>query len=401
MKISALVAGVCLLAAGSALAQLPPPAAGAACPATATPVGRQCVGLSAHLRMLEFTGQMLDQLNRRDVVLIQERFHVERFLIYAARGAEALSPQLRSSFEDGVRKSMGNLSEQWRQQIPEGTRFRFLRLRDVYSEEGPRISALYRVEAPEGGLNYLELFLFDDGSKVWIDDTLYHTRGFRNSKLVNGFLRQALAVAVPNTFKDRLAAMSLSMFIDAYRKADYARVVRDYVTLPESLKAEPLLAHLYAEAASMRDETTYSNALGDIAQRFSNDPSFALRLLDYHFEHRDFKRALESVDLMERNIGDDAGIEFQRATLLMEMGDYPGGIASARKAIGNDPDYLLAYWTLLSALARSGRYEDAVLTMQVLEARFGIAFEPEKVRGNADFGGLGESEAFRAWMAEQ
>jgi tetratricopeptide (TPR) repeat protein len=183
------------------------------------------------------------------------------------------------------------------------------------------------------------------------------------------------------------------------RAGKYAEALKELRQLPDAMVNSRVLLSAQATIAQMsKDDAEYTRVLAKLAEKYSDDPATAFKLIDHYFTIKDRPKMLASIDTMEKRVGADGVTRNLRAAAYFHTGDYANTLKFADEAIQLEPDFLNGHDTRASALVGLARYDDAVAQYQGVEKQFGLAFTRDVFVSDPFFAAFAKSAAFRAWL---
>lgn len=273
-------------------------------------------------------------------------------------------------------KRLPELLEKTDRELRDGHRgVTLLRLRVQRGE----VRAIYRIIAPEGGLDYWDLLLVrsQDGC-VRIGDlrTIHSGEDVSNvirrpllavHEYVNRGVVGRLTGEQPLIVKHRVEVQRIC---DAIATKDFDTVLAIYPRLPEELRSERFLLGMRLMAAQAIDEREYAAAIDDVVRFASGDPTVNLLLVDAYVMREQLPQALECLDKFDAAIGGDPYLDFLRCKLLIAMNRLPEVQPAVARVLKSFPkDYQSHEVAAILALAER-RFEHAMFELHVLETEF-------------------------------
>jgi tetratricopeptide (TPR) repeat protein len=287
-----------------------------------------------------------------------------------------------------------------------GGAYRFLRLR---RGPGGRPQALFRVVQRSGSFNFHEYALRrDDSGTVRVVDLYIFTSGEWSSETLRRGWVTAIAEQSPAAQLGRLAGVE-SDFARAQpqitamnalaREGKYQEALATSLQLPpsvQSMKSILLQRMAFAHRVGPRE---LDEAVAAFARQFPDDPGLSLLLIESYRTAGKYDQALSAVERVRQAVGEDALLDWMRAGILLDKGEWPGARAAAESAIAREPQLAQPYWTLVDISVYEKKYADAVRVLTALEAATGQRVEDlDQQEGFADFV---RSDEFKRWKASR
>lgn len=292
--------------------------------------------------------------------------------------------EFKKNFIRGFKnKGIQNLSNKILGLMPDQNGAKLIRV----SEKKGKVFAAMRLDYQENGYGYLDFELEKDKKTgaVRIVDWYDYMAG-QNYSLS---LTQIVATISPDpnlirkmfdiaSGKSATAQQILKM-IRAGNQRDLETTRTIYNQLDDSIKKQWVFMVISANMANLSgDMDFYKQVLGDVEKNFAGDPKAAFVLIDYYFLEEDYDHALKNIMQLSKLFNDrDAGLWQMNSNTSLMKGDFPGAIKAAQNGLKYEPDFELAYWSLLNAQIMSGDNKNATGTIQNLEKRFGYKLTRE------------------------
>jgi hypothetical protein len=274
--------------------------------------------------------------------------------------------------------------------------YQLLRLRIVDGQHRPLFRLL---DDADDGVNYHELALAKgaDGVIRAVDIYVYVTGEYLSESL--GAVYEGLMVSAEqgSSFAGMGATMKQARELVAAGRHDEARAA--LAALPAALRATKALRAIEVQISSDQAEATYLAAIDAYRRDFPDDPSVELLLMDAFVLRQDYRRALQSIDVLDRLVGGDPYLEALRSLLHVELGDLAGAAELAASAITREPELYMGWAALLLTRIHAGDIAGAIATMDEVWARFGVALDEATMRADPSFAGLLASAEYAAWKA--
>jgi hypothetical protein len=183
------------------------------------------------------------------------------------------------------------------------------------------------------------------------------------------------------------------------REGRYAEALAEIERLPDPIANSRVMLQTRVGTASMAKlDDAYRSALGQLAQRYGDDPSAAFLLLDHYFFERQTDKILEAVTTIEKRVGVDGVTRLFRANASMMAGRYDEAVKFAQESIRLEPDLLDSYYSLAEGYLGQKRYPEAVATLSGAGAKFGLVFDRAEFAKDPRYAELMKSAAFRKWL---
>ena len=285
------------------------------------------------------------------------------------------SSAFKNDFIGGMRQGMakdGGFGKQITDATAKGGTFRLLRTVTVDGKQRVR----FRLMMPElGGVNYMDFVLARrKGGAIKAVDVYIFTSGEMISATMHRMMlpmaeKQGLLARLRQEDKGYIeATKAFGEMAAALRQGNAKEVVRRYNALPEVMKKEKMAQIVRLQAASAGDEGEYQQALERFQKDFAGDPAADMMGIDYYFLRKNYNKALEMVDRLDKAIGGDPALNLIRAGTLGEAGRTQEVIPLLQKTIKEMPDDVFAHYMLLGMYLQEKIYEPVPELMKKLAA---------------------------------
>jgi hypothetical protein len=175
-----------------------------------------------------------------------------------------------------------------------------------------------------------------------------------------------------------------------------AEVLAEIKTLRRGTAKQKYILIVRIEAAKAIDAQEYAAALEELRSLDPNDPCLDLLSIDYYTLKKDFPKALESVDKLDRAIGGDLYLNVLRATIVEAAGDRGRARKFANLAIRHAPGLVSTYFTLIGLSRKDERYEETLTTLETIDQKFQMKFNDLKTVPK--YSGFVKSPQYQQWL---
>jgi hypothetical protein len=264
--------------------------------------------------------------------------------------------------------------------------------------------ALFRVLMPSGQFNYHDLLLGRDllGS-VRANDLFSYV----GAEFLSQTIRRTYLQAVALRSKDVLVPLKgldqdYVMYRDKIREVrsniiDHpAKALSAYYELPAGLKKDKSLLLGRLRAAQRLGEAEHAKAINDLRAYYPDDPCNEMISIEHFILKKDYARAYESVNQLEKALGGDPNLHVVRAGIKIAINNFDAARQLAKQAIGQEPSLQNAYWALVTISLKEKRFDETLQALLQIRDRF-----PAKV---ADISKLPEyaefvkSPQYKRWL---
>jgi len=189
-------------------------------------------------------------------------------------------------------------------------------------------------------------------------------------------------------------------FLRAAAAGENARALALFAGIPKEVQESRPFLLLRVDVAA-EDERRHAEALTALANRFGDDPSLGIVLMEHYIQTGDHAGALRNLRGVLRRLPADGLLLSMGASYHSLVGDHARAATFARRAIETEPDYEDGYFLLTDALLARGDYADTLATLGLIEKRFGYAFTPEDFEQDAEYAGLVQSPSYAQWKQQR
>lgn len=286
----------------------------------------------------------------------------------------------REGFKAGAKRSFGSptgFAAQVMGQVKIGGEYRLLRVHAV----GEQQRALYRLNLPNGGLNYHDLVLVRKPSgKVLASDVFVYMTG----EMLSQTMRRTYLPLAADQSKSMLARLTRqeSEFVKSFKKqqemsADlqagrHREAMEVYSQLPESVQKDKNVLMYRLRAAEGLGEREYEKALRAYRTTLPDDPCLDFLSLDYYFLRRQYDKLRAALDRLEKSLGGDPYLDVFRANSFLMEKKYAYAKEAAQRALAAEDTLLPAYWNLVSVSLAEKDFDETSRLLGVLGERFKI-----------------------------
>jgi tetratricopeptide (TPR) repeat protein len=319
----------------------------------------------------------------------------------ATAGVDA-PEQFRTTFRSGVLKSardQNGFSRTFIQQSKAGVRFSMIRSRMRDAQK----TALFRLGSSEG-VNYVEFLLARDNlGKVRASDVYMFGVGEPTSATVHRVYLQAatqfnrgLLAKLAGNDQDFLNNFSkIKDISDNINDGKNAEALAISNALPESMKKDKSFLLVRIRVTQKLDVKLYTDAIDRYRELYPNDPAVDILSLDGFTLHKQYDKALDAIDRLDKSVDGDGYLNVMRSALLI-LAEKPEEARKAGKlGIEAEPKMVEGYWILLTAELRLNDYPAALATLKRIDQTFTLEFGD--LATVPKYAGFAKSPQFKEW----
>jgi tetratricopeptide (TPR) repeat protein len=191
-----------------------------------------------------------------------------------------------------------------------------------------------------------------------------------------------------------------SKMVQSNQLGEFQQVLDMYNQLPEDLQNEKFILTLRLRAAQAVDKRDYLAALDLWRRLYPNDPSLDLLSVDAFLLHKDYVKALESVDRFAQAIGGDPYQDFIKAAISVKMQDDDQAVKYARQAFEAEPDLTKSGLLAIGILNKQQKFSDCVQVLEELHimAGFPKSTLDRMLGASPKNNALLQSDAYQKWL---
>jgi tetratricopeptide (TPR) repeat protein len=340
--------------------------------------------------------------NERDQKLMSSLIDVRAFALRTAK-IQGMKPGEQEQFATALEKTgLSKVYAGYFQSMDASNgSARFLR-----ATETRPARALVRLDLGVNGNDYLEFVLETREQRTRAVDWFVLSSGELVSVTI-GSVAQMFTTSDTGLLErmfgtDRVDMNSLARLRKAgefQRAGKYAEALSELRQLPEAMANSRTLLSAQASMAQMsKNDAEYTRVLAKLAEKYSDDPATAFKLIDHYFTIKDRPKMLAALDTMEKRVGADGVTRNLRAAAYFSTEDYANTLKYADEAIQLEPDLMSGQDTRASALVGLTRYGDAIAQYKGVEKQFGLEFTRDVFESDPFFAKFVASAAFRDWL---
>jgi tetratricopeptide (TPR) repeat protein len=217
----------------------------------------------------------------------------------------------------------------------------------------------------EGGVNYHEVLLAKQSTGPIRGQDIYL---YLTGEFMSETLRRLYIAAAANESRGFLARLTgrestyakhlsqIQQMNSAIAQGHFRQALQVYEQLPDELKNDKTFLLLRLRAAQTLGDAEYQSAIDALHQLYPDDRSADLLSIDGHVMRKNYAKALDAIDRVDKAVGGDPYLEVVRANTYLKAGDLRSAQQCAGKAIEQDASLEDAYWALVTiGCGRLGR----------------------------------------------
>jgi len=300
--------------------------------------------------------------------------------------------------------SQGGLAGQLIQNSQAGGNFDFLRVRQ--NRQRPVI--LFRIIQPasSGGVGYYEFVPRRSADDKIRSVDIY---AFTSGEYVSETMRRTLLPLVADrsrTFLDKLLTgerdyvrdfPKFQQIVDIAKEGKWREALALLKELrPETKRQKVVLLIRLRAAQEAGEEKEYATALEEFRMLFPKDPCLELLSIEYYTQRKEYARALECIDGLDKSVGGDPYLNVVRAGIIAERGDRGKARQLANRAIAEEPTLVTAYLTLVAISLEDKTYDETLTLLKQLDQKFKMEFND--LTTVPEYAGFVKSPQYKHWI---
>lgn len=340
-------------------------------------------------------GKMVEQtISAGDPNYLISTFDVDqlarRMLVNVKLPADANPAVVERGFVTGSRNAMPRVPQALARECAAGSKYKYIRVKD---RSGQRVVLMRMLDA-QGAVLYHEWLMTTVGGQVRAVDVYLIIAGQYMSETIAPVLTQAFARRPGDaTMQDVLALMQ------HIKNKQWDQAMHAYRRLPpEVQKTKPvMLAHV--DAAENISEVEGRKAQADYLALFGEDASSALIRLLHYSSLRKYDECMRMLDILERDLGNDAYLYYFRSNVWLKKGDLQQAQNFALWSIKAEPDFEDAWWTQVTVSLQKQDFAETSRLLKHIEEVLGVGIaDLTQVEEYAEYV---KSPQYEAWMASR
>lgn len=305
-----------------------------------------------------------------------------------------LTPKEKADFLAGYREgsigqSIGSAS---------GFALHYLRTRRV---EG---RTLLRFRLSSTGVTYLDFELRRTPSGLKIADLFV----FANGEWLRGSVRRALmAVAaadpkrrgkMPEWATDWVKNLaSMQEFMQEGRTGDAAKALALFNRFPDSIKKDRMIQTIRITAAARVGDAEYLKATAEYLRLFPDDGYRDIPCLDALILRKDYPKALESIDRIDRLVEGDPMLDLIRGRIHLQQGKTAPAREAGERAFKALASLADPHWFLIEVCLLEKKFEETVARLKAVEKAFGLEIQFAAIESEPAYAEFAKSPAYLEW----
>lgn len=174
----------------------------------------------------------------------------------------------------------------------------------------------------DDGLNYHDFELTKRDGKVAIGDLYIYLSGEDLSKTMADLFTSLTAKNKKDADKKMAEALKIKKMRELIERNESENALRYYNELPVDLKNQKSIRLMHIMLCSQLDSDTYMKAIDDFQSLYPNEPNMHLMMIDNYIMRKEYSKAVESINSIDKLINTDPFLDYIRA-LMYNMMEKP------------------------------------------------------------------------------
>lgn len=327
---------------------------------------------------------------------VEKLLHVSEIV---DRSVSDLNPP--ASLLNGIKAAMaagGPIIGQLLSTVENGGSFKLLRIKTVDGTSRP----LFRMLFPDSGVNYFEFELarYPDGQIGMVDLQTAMT-GEPFTQTIRRLILPAIKEGKRGT-QDRLTGRERPYLDNIQKITEINAAVRTgqnagkalatFRSLPAELQKEKMFQIFALQLAQNVSEDDYSKEMKRFRETHPNDPAMDIISIDFLSVKKQYVKALECIDSLDRSVGGDPFLHNMRGNMYFMDEKWDDAKKSFQKAIQEEPTLHDPYWGMVAVTINQKNYDETVVWLKKVVTDAGT---------EVDFKGIKSGELYRDFIKTQ
>jgi tetratricopeptide (TPR) repeat protein len=265
---------------------------------------------------------------------------------------------------------------------------------------------LFRVLVPDGAaLDYYEVLL-DRDKQARIEGV--DVFDLANGELLSQTARRAFLTAAVRWTESANASVQgaereylihfakVEAMNTLVQQGKYRDALALYDQLPPLLQGDKNVLLTRLRAAQNVGPAEFTEAVANFRTFHPGDPSVDLFSIVYFYQKKDYPKALEMIDRVDKALDGDPYLNVLRANVHLDAGDVPAARQAANKVIAEEPTLAEGYWALISIALHEKKFDEVLQLLGDIDQRFSPQF-PD-MNALPVFAGFVKSPQYQEWL---
>ncbi|MCK0131430.1 hypothetical protein MWU59_07925 [Flavobacteriaceae bacterium F08102] len=331
-------------------------------------------------------------INAEDKTFINQLFDVEAFV---DRFVMSSSNEWVLEYNSAFIKAFTSAFDLGETLINQGE-YSYMRL---YMDADHKFHLLFRLFS-DVGVNYHDYLVhYIDGTYKLVDVYVFYTgRNLSDTyreRYMENLAQQDFFTLTKEAKKANKAYEKYLRFIEKeqYKKA----YLSSFKVSPKRQKTKAFKL-LQVNVAKQLEGTVLTEVLADFEASFPNDPSLALRMIDYYFENKQYDACLACVEVVDKAVNGDYFLDIYRGNICEVKGDLAKAKGYFQSVIDNFPNFLEAYDSLFGVYVKLKNNEEAIQILNIMMTHFGYTKSQLIAYILDQYPNFTQTTAYQAWQ---
>ncbi len=256
--------------------------------------------------------------------------------IIADKASKEMPSSFKKGFREGVESALkkNNLAKQIVKAVGKDGSYEMVKQYEI--EGGQHL--VFRMYSSEG-LNYHDFELVKVKDKTWIADMFIYTTGENFSKSMGDVISGYLGNGTGNGDAKVKQLQKFREIRSLADRKDYKAANRLYQSMPSELKTTRMLQVVYLEIAHELGDSIYKKAVKEFEEQYKGDSTMYLSLMDPYLVNKDYERAMQCVEGVDKLINKDPLLDLYRGLIFKMMNKPEAAGAALEKLSASMPDF--------------------------------------------------------------
>jgi tetratricopeptide (TPR) repeat protein len=203
--------------------------------------------------------------------------------------------------------------------------------------------------------------LINNGGKTKIADIYIYITGENFSEtLRNLYLQFADEIEGAKKNNDAAAWMKkLPEIRSLINKGEHRQAMELFNNIPVKYRSGKIFQVMNVTISSGLSEEEYGTALDEYNKLFPNEPNAALLMIDGHILHKDYNKALEAVNMLDRQINKDPLLDYYRYLCYNLLNEKEKAKQHIEQVVKNIPGFGDGMLELIATYLEDHEYDKA------------------------------------------
>lgn len=226
----------------------------------------------------------------------------------------------------------------------------------VYAKNG-RQHILFRMLGENGELNYHEFELLKRGGKIKTADIFIYGLGENFSATIAHLLGSTGSGPLSEKRAREIQKVSQVRTLIQKEKYEEAQEILDGIS--PAMQNQKSILILRSEVAAHISDSLYTAVLQELEKRYPGEPNMQLINMERHFMEKDYEKALESVNSLDRVIDKDPYLDYYRYLMLTRLKRDAEALVCLERVVEVMPDFSMAQLELMITYYDEGKKDKA------------------------------------------